>query len=154
MDISHLVVYSFADGHLGCFHLLAVVNNTAIHVGVQISLQDPAFSYFGSKLRSVIAGKSIFHFLKNHHAIFHNGCSTLHSHQQCIKILISPHSCQSLLFFFLSDSCHPNGCEVILHRSFDLHFPSQRRWWHPTPVLLSGKSHGRRSLVGCSPWGR
>ena len=30
----------------------------------------------------------------------------------------------------------------------------QRRWrWHPTPVLLPGKSHGQRSLVGCSPWG-
>ena len=27
------------------------------------------------------------------------------------------------------------------------------RLWHPTPVLLPGKSHGRRSLVGCSPWG-
>ena len=26
--------------------------------------------------------------------------------------------------------------------------------WHPTPVRLPGKSHGRRSLVGCSPWGR
>ena len=30
---------------------------------------------------------------------------------------------------------------------------SQRRQWHPTPVLLPGKSHGRRSLVGYSPWG-
>ena len=29
-----------------------------------------------------------------------------------------------------------------------------RRWWHPTPVLLPGKSHGQRSPVGCSPWGR
>ena len=29
-----------------------------------------------------------------------------------------------------------------------------RKQWHPTPVLLPGKSHGRRSLVGCSPWGR
>ena len=29
-----------------------------------------------------------------------------------------------------------------------------RRQWHPTPVLLPGKCHGRRSLVGCSPWGR
>ena len=28
-----------------------------------------------------------------------------------------------------------------------------RRQWHPTPVLLPGKLHGRRSLVGCSPWG-
>jgi len=31
---------------------------------------------------------------------------------------------------------------------------SRRRRWHPTPVLLPGKSHGWRSLVGCSPWGR
>ena len=31
---------------------------------------------------------------------------------------------------------------------------ARRRRWHPTPVLLPGKSHGWRSLVGCSPWGR
>jgi len=30
----------------------------------------------------------------------------------------------------------------------------RRRQWHPTPVLLPGKSHGWRSLVGYSPWGR
>ena len=30
----------------------------------------------------------------------------------------------------------------------------RRRQWQPTPVLLPGKSHGRRSLVSCSPWGR
>ena len=30
----------------------------------------------------------------------------------------------------------------------------RRRQWHPTPVLLPGKSQGQRSLVGCSPWGR
>ena len=30
----------------------------------------------------------------------------------------------------------------------------RRRQWHPTPVLLPGKSHGWRGLVGCSPWGR
>ena len=28
-----------------------------------------------------------------------------------------------------------------------------RRQWHPTPILLPGKSHGRRRLEGCSPWG-
>ena len=32
-------------------------------------------------------------------------------------------------------------------------FSNQRRQWHPTPVLLPGKSYGRRSLVGGSPWG-
>ena len=33
------------------------------------------------------------------------------------------------------------------------HTNSRRRQWHPTPVLLTVKSHGRRSLEGCSPWG-
>ena len=31
---------------------------------------------------------------------------------------------------------------------------SRRMQWHPTPVLVPGKSHGWRSLEGCSPWGR
>ena len=30
---------------------------------------------------------------------------------------------------------------------------NRRRQWHSTPVLLPGKSHGQRSLVGCGPWG-
>ena len=41
-----------------------------------------------------------------------------------------------------------------LNQLFNSAFHSSgRRQWHPTPVLLPGKSHGRRSLVGCSPWG-
>ena len=36
----------------------------------------------------------------------------------------------------------------------DLVYPCRRRRWHPTPVLLPGNSHGWRSLVDCSPWGR
>ena len=39
---------------------------------------------------------------------------------------------------------------IIIYTSVNF----QRRQWHPTPVLLPGKSHGWRSLVGCSPWGR
>ena len=47
----------------------------------------------------------------------------------------------------------------LLRRSFNNHILKlpksilQRRQWQPTPVLLPGKSHGQRSLVGCSPWG-
>ena len=37
--------------------------------------------------------------------------------------------------------------------SLELLLKLRRRQWHPTPVLLPGKSHGQRSLVGCSPWG-
>ena len=44
--------------------------------------------------------------------------------------------------------------ELELHIFFD-RYPEYcwRRQWHPTPVLLPGKSHGWRSLVGYSPWG-
>jgi len=38
-------------------------------------------------------------------------------------------------------------------RQLELGSHSWRRRWHPTPVLLPGKSHGRRSLLGCGPWG-
>ena len=44
---------------------------------------------------------------------------------------------------------------AFTHCSYaDISLVSWRRQWHPTPVFLPGKSHGRRSLVGCSPWGR
>ena len=44
------------------------------------------------------------------------------------------------------------GCKVQSDLS-SLNTALQRRQWQPTPVLLPGKFHGRRSLVGCSPWG-
>ena len=43
---------------------------------------------------------------------------------------------------------------VCLSRAKGRFFTIQCRQWHPTPVLLPGESHGWRSLVGCSPWGR
>ena len=39
-------------------------------------------------------------------------------------------------------------------RLYRIRVDHRRRQWHPTPVLLPGKSYRRRSLVGCSPWGR
>ena len=56
------------------------------------------------------------------------------------------------------ESLRKNGVAVIVNKRvqkassplMNLFFFLQ---WHPTPVLLPGKSHGRRSLVACSPWG-
>ena len=42
---------------------------------------------------------------------------------------------------------NPKGNKICI-------FIGRRRRWHPTLVLLPGKPHGWRSLVGCSPWGR
>ena len=46
--------------------------------------------------------------------------------------------------------CQYSGLENYM----DCIVSPQRRQWHPTPVLLPGKSHGWRTLVGRSPWGR
>ena len=62
----------------------------------------------------------------------------------------------ALVIIGLFDYSHPRRYEGVSHHGFYLHFPndySRRRQWQPTPVLLPGKSHGQRSLVGCSPWG-
>lgn len=50
------------DGYLGCFKLLAVVNNAAMCVGAQVSVWVPAFNSLGSKPRSRIAG-SMFNYV-------------------------------------------------------------------------------------------
>ena len=62
------------------------------------------------------------------------------------------HACQLCSFpgegngYPLQYSGLENSKDCIVH--------GRRRQWHPTPVLLPGKSHGWRSLVACSPWGR
>ena len=48
---------------------------------------------------------------------------------------------------------HANVCMCICVLCVCVYIYIWRRQWQPTPVLLPGKSHGQRSLVGCSPWG-
>ena len=49
-------------------------------------------------------------------------------------------------------SRNKNHAHILCFRS-SLKYPDKSIWWQPTPVLLPGKSHGQRSLVGYSPWG-
>ena len=60
-----------------------------------------------------------------------------------------------LIFPVMPRNSLPESC--LLGQGFQVRLAYsqilRRRQWHPTPVLLPGKSHGWRSLVGCSPWG-
>ena len=57
------------------------------------------------------------------------------------------------LYFGGSKITADGDCSHEIKRRLLLGRKVMRRQWHPTPVLLPGKSHGQRSLVGCSPWG-
>ena len=94
-------IHPSLDGHLGCFHVLAIVNRAAVNIRVHaFFLVLISSRYMPSSGIARSYGGFIPSFLRSLHTIFH------------------------------------------------------RRQWHPTPIPLPGKSHGRRILVGGSPWGR
>ena len=101
---------------LGVFPPLVIVKDAAVNVRVQASFGFPFSILLGISLDHVV---SLFNFLRYHQAVFHSGCTI--SHQPCTRVPVFSHPQKKK-----KNYNHPNGCELVSHCGFDLHFPNDQ----------------------------
>ena len=141
--------HSFIEGHLGSFHILAIVNNAVINVEC-IYLSKLAFLFSLSK-GAHNSGISEF-WMVVLFLIFWETSTLFFT--VSVPIYISANSAQGFSFVtslptlisFLSDSSHSDRCELISHSGFDLHFPDDEGRWTSFHVSVG---HCMSSLEKC-----
>ena len=106
-------LHSSLNGHLSCLHTSA--SNVTMNMKVQVSFWDNDLQFSSDRYPEVelqdLRVVLFFNFLRNCHTVSHCGCTNLHFHQQCRRVVFSLHSCQHL--FYLFDKSSSGRYEII-----------------------------------------
>lgn len=130
--ITFFKIHWSIDGHLGCFHVLSIVNAAVLDVGVQVSFQMSVFIFFGQVPQSGIVG------------LYRSSVSNLRMFWMQYFIIPwtvhvdshFPAPSPILIIGYLFVNCHTDRCEVTFHRGIDLHFPDDEGFEHIFMCLL------------------